>query len=114
MNLIEKLGGYESAYKFHLDRVNSHKTYIYDGLDKELLNYRRENNIFEVGDAIIRKWNNRLYWIITDVDNGSEFMISENRNAKFKYCKVCDMPCNFKHATDEEIKTGHRLDSVQY
>ena len=68
------------------------------------------NREFKVGDAIVRRWNNRVYWIITDVDNGSEFMISENKNAKFKDCKVCDMPCNFTHATPEEIKLGHRLD----
>lgn len=69
------------------------------------------NREFKVGDAIVRRWNNRVYWIITDVDNGSEFMISENKNAKFKDCKVCDMPCNFTHATPEEIKLGRRIDN---
>ena len=97
MNLIEQLGGYERAKKELMDA---------------LLEYRRQHNIFEVGDAIVRRWNNRVYWIITDVDNGSEFMISENKNAKFKDCKVCDMPCNFTHATNAEIEACKRLEGL--
>ena len=68
---------------------------------------------YKVGDAIVRKWNGRVYWIITDIDNGSEFLISQNKNAKFKDCKVCDMPCNFTLATPQEIQCGHRLPSVE-
>lgn len=100
MNIIEQLGGYEKA-KVILQAVG-HKH------DAMLIEYRRQHNIFQEGDAIVRRWNNRVYWIITDVDNGSEFMISENKNARFKDCKVCDMPCNFTHATPEEIALGYR------
>lgn len=107
MSLIEKLVGYDRAKYFeeNVPMIGSKR----DKLVNELLEYRRENNIFEAGDAIVRRWNDRVYWIITDIDNGSEFMISENRNAKFKDFKVCDMPCNFTFATPKEIKAGHRL-----
>ena len=33
----------------------------------------------------------------------------EKCKAIFKDCKVCDLPCNFTHATDLEIKAGRRL-----
>jgi len=107
MSLIEKLGGYEAAKNKYSDRPHA---FVWGDIGKALLSYRRQHNIFEVGDAIVRRWNNRVYWIITDIDNGSEFMISENKNAKFKDCKVCDMPCNFTHATDKEITKGYRDD----
>lgn len=107
MNLIEQLGGYEAVKGFY-ERAVKHGFELIEIRDA-LLGYRRANNIFEVGDAIVRRWNNSVYWIIVDVDNGSEFMISENKDAKFKDCKVCDMPCNFTFATDEEIEAGHRL-----
>lgn len=101
MNLIEKLGGYETAYKFHLDRVNSHKTFIYDGLDKELLNYRRENNIFEVGDLYVylNEWD-------SDFDNIFKFDKSEFAD------HLWNINSMIRHATDEEIKAGHRLNDV--
>jgi len=104
--LIKGLGGYDAA-KAHYDEFS--KKIAYPQLRDALLEHRRANNIFEEGDAIVRHWNNRVYWIITDIDNGSEFMISENKNAKFKDCKVCDMPCNFTFATDQEIEAGYRL-----
>ena len=107
MNLIEKLGGYDRASK--IANCKSGVVHPTKPLLDALLEYRRANNIFEVGDAIIRKWNGRLYWIIVNVDNGGEFLISQNQKAKSKDCKVCDMPCNFKHATDAEIKAGHRI-----
>lgn len=107
MNLIEQLGGYEKAKEMYIAQLKAGLAPY--GYEEALLEYRRANNIFQEGDAIVRRWNNRVYWIITDIDNGSEFMINENKNAKFKDCKVCDMPCNFTFATDAEIKAGRRL-----
>lgn len=68
-----------------------------------------ENVKLKVGDAVIRRWNNEVHYIITDIDNGSEFMISRDKNAKFKQCKVCDMPCNLVLATPEEVAAGKGL-----
>ena len=124
--MIEQLGGYEKMSKYVKDTLadlendvpydtncyqfETEICFQFGQLQKALLEYRRAHNIFEVGDAIIRRWNGRLYWIITDVDHGSEFMISENKDAKFKDCKICDLPCNFTHATDAEIKANRCLD----
>ena len=105
--LIENLGGYESAKSKFRDNGSLHA----ERLKKALLEYRRQHNIFEVGDAVIRKWNGRLYYLIVDIDNdGQEFLIHHDKGAKFKDCRIFDNICNFKHATDEEIKAGKRLE----
>ena len=112
MNLIEQLGGYERA-KHEFEMIKEMKP-IYPGEietnNRLLLEYRRQHNIFEVGDAVIRKWNGRLYYLIVDIDNdGQEFLIHHDKGANFKDCRIFDNICNFKHATDEEIKAGRRL-----
>lgn len=108
MNLIEKLGGYEHLNGFY-KRAVAHGFTLTE-IKGELLKYRRQHNIFEVGDAVIRKWNGCLYYLIVDIDNdGQEFLIHHDKGAKFKDCRISDNICNFKHATDEEIKAGRRL-----
>ena len=59
MNLIEQLGGYERA-KEHLNDFNESFGYWCD-LNKELLEYRREHGIYEVGDFIM--FGGKLYEI---------------------------------------------------
>ena len=122
MNLIEQLGGYERA-KDGLHRLKLEKkdlltcgdlVVVESEIDAALIEYRRQHNIFEVGDAVIRKWNGRLYYLIVDIDNdGQEFLIHHDKGAKFKDCRIFDNICNFKHATDEEIKAGKRLEVNQ-
>ena len=112
MNLIEQLGGYEYLNGFY-KRAVAHGFTLTE-IKEELLKYRRQHNIFEVGDAVIRKWNGRLYYLIVDIDNdGQEFLIHHDKGAKFKDCRIFDNICNFKHATDEEIKAGKRLEVNQ-
>ncbi|WP_180113297.1 hypothetical protein [Acinetobacter sp. YH12073] len=109
MNLIEQLGGYEKA-KIRLGSCDITLAY-YQELDRQLLEHRRQHNIFEARDAVIRKWNGRLYYLIVDIDNdGQEFLIHHDKGAKFKDCRISDNICNFKHATDAEIKAGKRLE----
>ena len=122
MNLIEQLGGYERA-KDGLHRLKLEKkdlltcgdlVVVESEIDAALIEYRRQHNIFEVGDAVIRKWNGRLYYLIVDIDNdGQEFLIHHDKGAKFKDCRIFDNICNFKHVTDEEIKAGKRLEVNQ-
>ena len=113
MNLIERLGGYENA-KERGKRENVLDDHDFNYIQKALLQHRRQHNIFEVGDAVIRKWNGRLYYLIVDIDNdGQEFLIHHDKGAKFKDCRIFDNICNFKHATDEEIKAGKRLEVNQ-
>ena len=68
---------------------------------------------FKVGDAVIRKWNNRVYYVIADIDHGSEFLLGESKDTPFSKCKVCEMPCNLTIATPEEIAAGHRIDKPE-
>ena len=110
MNLIERLGGYENA-KERGKRENVLDDHDFNYIQKALLQHRRVHGIFEVGDAVIRKWNGRLYYLIVDIDSdGKEFLIHRDRGAKFKDCRISDNICNFKHATDAEIEAGKRLE----
>jgi hypothetical protein len=93
MNLIEQLGGYERAK----DALELPLNYGFsdDDIKAALLEYRRQHNIFEVGD-----------WIIVD---------SYKPEYQFHQITKDDMGSHwinlveFRHATDEEIKAGKRL-----
>ena len=105
MNLIEQLGGYERA-KDGLHRLKFEKkdlltcgdlVVVESEIDAALIEYRRQHNIFEVGDPII------------DACIG---------NSVIKYHGGYDnhenwVSCFVRHATDEEIKAGKRLEVNQ-
>ena len=105
MNLIEQLGGYERA-KDGLHRLKLEKkdlltcgdlVVVESEIDAALIEYRRQHNIFEVGDPII------------DACIG---------NSVIKYHGGYDnhenwVSCFVRHATDEEIKAGKRLEVNQ-
>lgn len=99
MNLIKQLGGYERA-KHEFEMIKEMKP-IYPGEietnDRLLLEYRRQNNIFEVGDKVVIK--NEPFWpeeyaiqVVERIDVGRWYMSA------------------WRHATDEEIKAGKRLE----
>lgn len=91
MNLIEQLGGYEAAKK-QVSRLESKGNLVTDeGMKLELLEYRRQHNIFEVGDAMV----------IPSRGNGIFHF-----NALFSDSDIAEA----RHATDEEIKAGKRLE----
>ncbi|PKH28735.1 hypothetical protein [Acinetobacter radioresistens] len=120
MNLIEQLGGYEAA-KSKCDRANKEgylllsvpvqngfgDIYVHK-VEAALLEYRRQHNIFEVGDLSLtidpwfgsnlltvvdfRKSETERYAIFSD---GGFFRIS-----------------GLRHATDAEIEAGKRLGVV--
>lgn len=118
MNFIESLGGYEKAKAKRRDINNTLDSCeftcsgdAYDGLldrlesiDKSLLDYRRKNNIFEVGDWVV-KTNPKIRYahvrvvISTSISGGAAL---DYQGFPYRY------PC-IRHATDEEIKAGHRL-----
>lgn len=102
MNLIEQLGGYSQA-KNWLDKNEIHVKHGYlEKYREELLQYRRENNIYEAGDTVVSnsKSDNRLFYIRAWDGklwlNGLT-LLDEDRLKRFT------------HATDEEIEAGHRL-----
>ena len=93
--LIKGLGGYDAA-KAHYDEFS--KKIAYPQLRDALLEYRREHNIFEVGDYYVY-----LYEWDSDLDIVCKFNPSEWSDHLWNIKNM------IRHATDEEIKAGHRL-----
>ena len=90
MNLIEQLGGYEAA-KERLKRENVLTDSDYNYGQKKLLEYRRQHNIFEIGDLYVFTEKYSKQSVIHKVDS-------------LNSGKGC-----IRHATPEEIKAGRRL-----
>ena len=90
MNLIEKLGGYENAKAKFRDNGSLHA----ERLKTALLEYRRANNIFEVGDVACYK--NHI--------NSSNTLFKFFHNDEY-----LDIIHILRHATPQEIEAGHRL-----
>ena len=114
MNLIEQLGGYERA-KHEFEMIKEMKP-IYPGEietnDRLLLQYRRQHNIFEVGDKVV----------FTDILNSCvvTFESTETDPMQIVWLTYPDGTAGYvfhlnkiKHATDEEIKAGKRLEVNQ-
>ncbi len=102
MNLIEALGGYDAAKKFTNDECAD--GFDVQSLRYELLEYRREHNIFEVGDCVV-KTNPKIKHahvrvVISTSPSGGAVLDYQGFPYKF--------PC-VRHATDLEIKAGRRL-----
>ncbi len=117
MNLIEQLGGYEKAKAF----LNA-ASYTIDELimmqrsglrpqhvEKALLEYRRANSIFEVGDKVVHFFESDEIFEIKSI-KGDYFIIEGNRNTLIGISFLFDKTC--RHATDAEIKAGKRLEVV--
>ena len=105
MNLIEQLGGYERA-KHEFEMIKEMKP-IYPGEietnNRLLLEYRRQHNIFEVGDKVVgsKLFDDRIFEFQYYLPELSMAVISKDGAA---------IGLNqLRHATDEEIKAGKRL-----
>ena len=97
MNLIEQLGGYEAA------KAEGEKWGFDDFLNNQLLEYRRQHNIYEVGDKVIKTHpKNTILWPVLGV--------YKNGGVWLDYKGFCWKPPSVRHATDEEIKAGKRLE----
>lgn len=114
MNLIKQLGGYERAKAF----LNA-ASYTMDELimmqrsgvrpqhvEKALLEYRRQHNIFEVGDKVVFK-------------NVEKFKDNMLQVAHIELQKVLDIKSGLngytsfdelRHAEPEELEAGKRLE----
>lgn len=106
MNLIEQLGGYEAA-KIRLNGSDKSLSY-YQELNTELLEYRRQHNIFEVGDFIfdLSDDDKKYTGQILRVDEMCvEFLVCYDNQGK-RFCVIID---DAVHATPEEIQAGKRL-----
>ena len=95
-NLIEQLGGYEAA------KAEGEEWGFDDFLNNQLLEYRRQHNIFEVGDKVIKTHpKNTILWPVLGV--------YKNGGVWLDYKGFCWKPPRVRHATDAEIKAGKRL-----
>ena len=98
MNLIEQLGGYEAA------KAEGEEWGFDDFLNNQLLEYRRQHNIFEVGDKVIgsKLFDDRIFEFQYYLPELSMAVISKDGAA---------IGLNqLRHATPEEIKAGKRLE----
>ena len=75
MNLIEQLGGYEKAKEWYKDQDlrGNHTARIRHAL----LEYRRQHNIFEVGDKVVKTHpKNTILWPVLGVyKNGGVWLV---------------------------------------
>ena len=116
MNLIEQLGGYERAKAF----LNA-ASYTMDELimmqrsglrtqhvEKALLEYRRQHNIFEPDDYIIHDGELKVFAMWSSAVEGCAYI-------GYAYAENGEMAHKdeFRHATDEEIEAGKRLEVNQ-
>lgn len=115
MNLIEQLGGYEkakaflNATSFTIDELimMQRSGLRTQHVEKALLEYRRQHNIFEVGDKVVVLTNalgNKYTWMVESID-GIMVEISQvgHPNEWVHYSEIA-------HTTPEEIKAGKRLE----
>lgn len=108
MNLIERLGGYEAA------KAEGEKWGFDDFLNNQLLEYRRQHNIFEVGDKVVIESYRNTYVSCGRPSQYSigDLMVIHNLDGNV----ISDDDYNFidyrdvRHATDAEIKAGKRLE----
>ena len=104
-DLIEELGGYERAKS--IANCKSGIVHPTQQLLDALLEYRRANNIFEVGDKVVYKGEaglNGLFEIERLTKTGKPKTVKTERFGNFP-CRYCEV----QHATDSEIQAGRRL-----
>ena len=102
-NLIEQLGGYERASS--IAKCKSGVVHPTQQLLDALLEHRRQHNIFEEGDFILRNDGFVSVLQISNIDNGYADLIrmvdGEPRWSRFKLTEI-------RHASEKEIKQGYR------
>lgn len=111
MNLIEQLGGYEKAKEELKIRISKGFVYSVIELGEALLEYRRQHNIYEIGDYVVYQGDaglSGLFRIERLTKTGKPKSVKSNRFGGFP-CRYCEV----RHTTDEEIKAGKRLEVNQ-
>lgn len=101
MNLIEQLGGYEAAKNQAKDKSIG---FLVD-INNELLEYRRQHNIYEIGDKIVSTLNGSEDW----KNAICEILAFHKKMAITTGFSCAIHHYDYRHATPEEIKAGRRL-----
>ena len=104
MNLVEQLGGYERAKIIPGSREMGGLPYDLD-LEDALLQYRRQHNIFKVGDSFVNYADDAIYTALSIDQNNRMHGKSGDKNVWTYFGRF-----GLRHATDEEIKAGKRLE----
>ena len=111
MNIIEQLGGYAEAKK-QVSRLESRGNLVTaEGMKLELLEYRRHHNIFEIGDKVVSINSAFIeYEGVLNIDFIDRFDLMLSDDCKgFEVNAICGWSKIIRHATNEEIASGHRL-----
>jgi len=124
VNLIEQLGGYEKALQFFKSEMESleidpvfylnGQEILIDALDDVLLQYRRQHNIYEVGDKVCCRggikqnpfWDLNSIFTIKEIWDGEIDLITSDDDLGCFPVR----PHQIGHATDAELKAGKRLE----
>ena len=105
MNLIEVLGGYDKAKEMYITQLKAGLAPY--GYEEALLEYRRQHNIFEVGDKVKAKDDQFGFDELFRVDDF--FANDDGINLAVLNDGDC-YPISFlEHATDLEIEAGRRI-----
>lgn len=112
MNIIEKLGGYDRAKS--IANCKSGIVHPTQQLLDALLEYRREHNIFEVGDFVVLKSQPHLYAFVREYSYQKKNLLVKRANIiNISIVKIrAEISKNISeiyHATDAEIEAGRRL-----
>ena len=110
MSLIEQLGGYEKS-KRELELKEEDSVFqccnaiTSDMIRNALLEHRRQHNIFEPDDYIIHDGELKVFAMWSSAVEGCAYI-------GYAYAENGEMAHKdeFRHATDEEIKAGKRLE----
>lgn len=117
MTLIEQLGGYEKAKAFlnatsftideliMMQRSGVRPQHV----EKALLEYRRQHNIFEAGDVAVSV-DGEPYLHKVELGTSKAHCIKIFSHDMAHSYWVHDV--NYRHVTDEEIKAGKRLEAL--
>lgn len=100
MNIIEQLGGYDKAKEWVNPSIEAISQEV---LKSELLEYRRQHNIFEVGDKAV---------FVDDFMHDELMIVAWTRKGEVwmdEGAKRCTDLSMIRHATNAEIKAGKRL-----
>ena len=118
MNIIEQLGGYEKA-KAKRDDINhtlenceflgggDAREGLYERLEsieKALLEYRRQHNIYEVGDYFVNYADDTIYTALSIDQQNRMHGKSGDKNVWTYFGRF-----GLRHAANAEIKAGKRL-----
>ena len=115
MNLIEKYGSYDAAKakQQELSKIAADPQLLLVGkiikeigeIEIALLEYRRQHNIFEPDDYIIHDGELKVFAMWSSAVEGCAYI-------GYAYAENGEMAHKdeFRHATDEEIKAGKRLE----